>query len=64
VRWGFGSPRGHCFEDADGCIVIRKALEQAVLEAGREKLAAESKSLDALKAGRRLTDVYQEFGVL
>ena len=52
------------FGDADGCIVIPKALEQAVLEAGREKLAAESKSLDALKAGRRLTDVYEEFGVL
>ena len=29
------------FGDADGCIVIPKALEQAVLEAGREKLAAE-----------------------
>jgi hypothetical protein len=39
-------------------------LEKAVLEAGREKLAAENKSLDALKAGRRLTDVYEEFGVL
>jgi regulator of RNase E activity RraA len=52
------------FGDADGCIVIPQSLEKAVLEAGREKLAAENKSLDALKAGRRLTDVYEEFGVL
>lgn len=52
------------FGDADGCIVIPKDLEMAVLEAGREKLAAESQSLNALKAGRKLTDVYEEFGVL
>ena len=52
------------FGDADGCIIIPKSQEKAVLEAGREKLAAESKSLKALKAGRKLTDVYEEFGVL
>ena len=52
------------FGDADGCVVIPKALEMAVLEEGRSKLAAENKSMDALKAGRRLTDVYDEFGVL
>ena len=52
------------FGDADGCIVVPKDQELAVLEAGREKLAAESKSLDALKAGRKLIDVYEEFGVL
>ncbi|MEH6726475.1 MAG: RraA family protein [Hyphomicrobiales bacterium] len=52
------------FGDADGCIVIPKALEKAVLEAGREKLKAENKTLDALKAGKKLVDVYNEFGVL
>jgi 4-hydroxy-4-methyl-2-oxoglutarate aldolase len=52
------------FGDADGCIVIPQAVEKAVLEAGREKLAAEKKSMEALKAGRKLTDVYEEFGVL
>jgi regulator of RNase E activity RraA len=52
------------FGDADGCIVIPQAVEKAVLEAGREKLAAENKSMEALKAGRKLTDVYEEFGVL
>lgn len=52
------------FGDADGCIVIPQELEMAVLEAGREKLAAENKSLEALKAGRKLSEVYDEFGVL
>ena len=52
------------FGDADGCIVIPKEQEMAVLEAGRKKLAAENKSMDALRAGRLLTDVYKEFGVL
>jgi len=52
------------FGDADGCIIIPQSLEKAVLEAGREKLASENKSMEALKAGRRLTDVYDEFGVL
>jgi len=52
------------FGDADGCVVIPKDLEMKVLEAGREKLAAENKSLEALKAGRKLAEVYDEFGVL
>lgn len=52
------------FGDADGCIVIPKALEMAVLEAGRKKLMAEKNTLDALKAGKKLVDVYNEFGVL
>jgi regulator of RNase E activity RraA len=52
------------FGDADGCVVIPKDLEMKVLEAGREKLAAENKSLEALKAGRMLAEVYDEFGVL
>ncbi len=52
------------FGDADGCIVIPRDLEMAVLEAGRQKLAAENKSLEALKAGKTLTGVYAEFGVL
>ncbi|MCR9134843.1 MAG: RraA family protein [Alphaproteobacteria bacterium] len=52
------------FGDADGCIIIPKDLEAAVIEEGRKKLAAESKSLSALQAGKKLTDVYNEFGVL
>ncbi len=52
------------FGDADGCVIIPKALEMAVLEEGRAKLAAENNSMDALRAGRKLTDVYNEFGAL
>lgn len=52
------------FGDADGCLVIPTELEMQVLEAGREKLAGENKSLDALRAGRTLADVYDEFGIL
>lgn len=52
------------FGDADGCIVIPKALVMGVLEAGRKKLMAEKNTLNALKAGKKLVDVYNEFGVL
>lgn len=52
------------FGDADGCIVIPRQLESAVLDGGRIKLAAENKSLKALQAGKTLTEVYDEFGVL
>lgn len=52
------------FGDADGCIVIPRKLELAVLDGGRVKLAAENKSLKALQAGKKLTEVYDEFGVL
>lgn len=52
------------FGDADGCIVIPRQLELAVLDGGRIKLAAENKSLKALQAGKTLTEVYDEFGVL
>ena len=52
------------FGDADGCIIIPRALEEDVLAGGREKLAAENKSLQALRDGRLLEDVYEEFGVL
>ena len=52
------------FGDADGCIIIPRELEDAVIAGGREKLAAEDKSQKALLEGRFLKDVYEEFGVL
>ena len=52
------------FGDADGCIIIPRDLEGAVIAAGREKLAAEDKSRKALLDGRLLAEVYDEFGVL
>ncbi|MCY4541339.1 MAG: RraA family protein [Rhodobacteraceae bacterium] len=58
------SPGDLVFGDADGCIVIPRELEDAVVAAGREKLAAEHKTVEALMAGRMLEDVFEEFGVL
>lgn len=52
------------FADADGCIAIPAEIEDQVLEAARLKLTGENKSLDALRSGRTLADVYDEFGIL
>lgn len=52
------------FGDADGCLAIPREIETQVLEAARLKLAGENKSLDALRSGRTLADVYDEFGIL
>lgn len=52
------------FGDADGCLAIPAAIVHDVLEAGREKLSGENKSLDALRAGRTLAEVYDEYGIL
>ena len=58
------NPGDIVFGDADGCIIIPRHLENSVIANGREKLAAENKSQNALLEGRLLTDVYDEFGVL
>ena len=58
------NPGDIVFGDADGCIIIPRDLEDAVIANGREKLAAENKSQKALLEGKLLTDVYDEFGVL
>jgi regulator of RNase E activity RraA len=52
------------FGDADGCVVIPRAIEGQVLLAAREKLKGENNTREALLAGRKLGDVFAEFGVL
>jgi regulator of RNase E activity RraA len=52
------------FGDADGCLAIPAEIEDEVVQAARKKLTGENKSLEALQAGRTLTSVYEEFGVL
>ena len=52
------------FGDADGCVVIPQAIEADVVKAAREKLRGETKTKEALMAGRKLGDVFAEFGVL
>ena len=58
------NPGDIVFGDADGCIIIPRDLEGAVIAKGREKLAAENQSQRALLDGKLLKDVYEEFGVL
>ena len=57
-------PSDLVFGDADGCVVIPQAIETQVIAAANAKLAAETSTLAALRAGRSLGDVYAEFGVL
>ena len=52
------------FGDADGCAVIPREIEEAVVTAARVKLSGENNSQQALLKGRLLADVYNEFGVL
>ena len=52
------------FGDADGCVVVPQSAEQAVIAAALEKLAGERNSLEALRQGRYLRDVFAQYGVL
>jgi len=52
------------FGDADGCVVVPQSAEKAVIAAALEKLAGERNSLEALRQGRYLRDVFAQYGVL
>jgi regulator of RNase E activity RraA len=58
------NPGDILFGDADGCVVIPQSVEADVVARAREKLLSENNTRKALLAGRRLADVYAEFGVL
>lgn len=58
------SPGDLIFGDADGCVVIPKAIEAEVIRVANERLAGENRTLEALRSGRRLADVFAEFQVL
>ncbi len=58
------NPGDILFGDADGVVVIPRAIEAQVVALAYEKLKGENKTRDALLAGRRLADVFDEFGVL
>ncbi|NGP18873.1 RraA family protein [Devosia aurantiaca] len=58
------NPGDIVFGDADGVVVIPQAIETEVVALAYEKLKGENKTRDALLAGRRLADVFDEFGVL
>jgi regulator of RNase E activity RraA len=58
------SPGDIIFGDADGCVVIPQDIVPSVLETARQKLQGEKGTRRALLEGRRLADVFEQFGVL
>lgn len=50
--------------DADGIVVVPRKVEAEILAILVGKMAGESKSLEALRAGEYLRDVYARYGVL
>ena len=58
------NPGDIVFGDADGVVVIPQSVETQVIEAALEKVSAENRTRDALRAGATLREVYDEFGIL
>ncbi|MET4635253.1 RraA family protein [Kaistia defluvii] len=52
------------FGDADGVVVIPQAVEAEVLKIAFDKIASEDSSMDDLRNGAYLRDVYERHGVL
>jgi len=52
------------FGDIDGVVVIPKDHEDAIITAALEKLKKESQTIQELRKGSMLADVYAKYGVL
>jgi regulator of RNase E activity RraA len=52
------------FGDADGVVVVPQAIEQQVLALAFEKIKGEKRTLDDLRAGEKLGDVFAKYGIL
>ncbi|MGD9510579.1 MAG: RraA family protein [Geminicoccaceae bacterium] len=52
------------FGDADGVVVIPQAAAEETFAKALEKVAAENRTRDELRAGRTLREVFDQFGVL
>lgn len=52
------------FGDADGVVVVPRAIEAQVLQAAWEKLGGEKSTLAELQAGASLGEVFAKYGVL
>jgi regulator of RNase E activity RraA len=50
--------------DADGVVVVPQAMEAEVLRIAFDKINSEDRSMDDLKAGAYLRDVFARYGVL
>jgi 4-hydroxy-4-methyl-2-oxoglutarate aldolase len=52
------------FGDADGLVIVPKAIEEEVLRLAAEKLRGEKDTLAALRQGTSLREVFDRFGIL
>lgn len=50
--------------DADGVIIVPRAIEAGVLDRAWTKASGENATRDALRAGRSLAEVFEELGIL
>jgi regulator of RNase E activity RraA len=58
------APGDLVFGDADGVVVIPRAIEHEVFKSAVEKLAGEARTEEALMRGEKLADVFARFGIL
>ena len=52
------------FGDADGVVVVPQAVEAHVLALAFDKIKGEKRTLDDLRAGQKLGDVFAKYGIL
>lgn len=52
------------FGDADGAVVIPRAVEERVIAAALEKVRGENTTREALARGEKLADVFRRHGIL
>ena len=58
------APGDLIFGDADGVVVIPRAIEETVLALAFDKIKGEKRTLDDLRAGEKLGDVFAKYGIL
>jgi len=58
------APGDYVFGDADGLVVVPGSAAEEVFARALEKVSAEDRTRDELRAGRSLRDVFDSFGVL
>jgi 4-hydroxy-4-methyl-2-oxoglutarate aldolase len=58
------APGDYVFGDADGVVVVPATAAEEVFGKALEKVAAENRTRDELRAGRSVREVFDSFGVL
>jgi regulator of RNase E activity RraA len=58
------APGDLVFGDADGVVVVPRAIEDQVLSAALAKVAGENATREALARGEKLADVFKRHGIL